>query len=552
MVSIIVPVYNSEKYLDKCIKSITCQTYRNIEIILINDGSKDNSPDICDMYAACDNRIKVIHKINTGVSHSRNIGLKLCTGDFIVFVDSDDWLEPDMIRHMMNIQVINDYDIVMTGIYENNLPLNKITEINYETKGYSGKSELASIIPKIIKDGTINQLLSKLYKADLIKGANIRFNNNLNLAEDALFNYEAFFEAESFYISDRCLYHYAIREDDSLSKRFNPLKYDMLVYVNDRLNELIKDNSHYINAAPSAEHIRFKNIYSCILDLFNKNHSLTYTDKRSVIRNILSKESFKRYYILENKLYRLLAFILSLKNITLTYAVTWAVHVLRRLSSWIRNKKYKKTRIWHALRQIKHFLFHRRRLIPKNLTVAEFLGILKQKNCRYVVLRWFDKLPNQWYGDDIDILVSDEDSKKVISMLTRSTKKGGMPCDVYSVSGKKGLGYRGTCYYPPAKAAEMLQNSITIRGGILVPSPEDYFYSLAYHAVYHKGLKSGLPAGKNEPPSCWDPEHDFTSILSEMAQKLNIDIDINMESLKAALNKKGWSPSPEMLKRYLL
>ena len=96
LISVIIPVYKVEKYLDRCLESIVNQTYKNLEIILIDDGSPDNCPAICDEYAQKDSRIKVIHKANGGVSSARNKGIDVATGDYIGFVDSDDWIEPDM------------------------------------------------------------------------------------------------------------------------------------------------------------------------------------------------------------------------------------------------------------------------------------------------------------------------------------------------------------------------------------------------------------------------------------------------------------------------
>jgi glycosyltransferase involved in cell wall biosynthesis len=112
LISIIVPVYKVEKFLSKCVDSILNQTYRNIEIILIDDGSPDNSPAICDEYAEKDNRIKVIHQRNAGLAGARNAGLAICRGEYIAFVDSDDYIEPNMMEAMLNAAVNNDCDIV--------------------------------------------------------------------------------------------------------------------------------------------------------------------------------------------------------------------------------------------------------------------------------------------------------------------------------------------------------------------------------------------------------------------------------------------------------
>ena len=114
MISIIVPVYNVEKYLERCIESIVNQTYKDIEIILVDDGSPDNCPVICDRYAEKDNRIKVIHKQNGGLINARKSGLEIAQGDYIGFVDSDDWIEPEMYEYFA--QMINKYspDMVLS------------------------------------------------------------------------------------------------------------------------------------------------------------------------------------------------------------------------------------------------------------------------------------------------------------------------------------------------------------------------------------------------------------------------------------------------------
>ena len=113
LISVIVPVYNTEKYIEKCVMSILNQTYKNLEIILIDDGSTDNSPQICDSLAEKDNRITVIHQPNGGVSSARNIGLDNTHGDYITFVDSDDYIEPNMIEFLS--ENIGDTNIAMCG-----------------------------------------------------------------------------------------------------------------------------------------------------------------------------------------------------------------------------------------------------------------------------------------------------------------------------------------------------------------------------------------------------------------------------------------------------
>ena len=116
LISIIVPIYNVEDYLCKCVDSILTQTYKNIEVILVNDGSIDNCGKICDEYALKDNRVKVIHKKNGGIADARNAGLEICCGDYIGFVDSDDWIAEDMYEVLHDFASSNSLDVAICGV----------------------------------------------------------------------------------------------------------------------------------------------------------------------------------------------------------------------------------------------------------------------------------------------------------------------------------------------------------------------------------------------------------------------------------------------------
>lgn len=155
LISVIVPVYKVEAYLDKCISSIVEQTYTNLEILLIDDGSPDNCPAICDAWAARDSRIKVIHKINGGVSSARNTGLALCTGEYVCFVDSDDWLAPDFVQ------------LLLCAIKRHNAPI-AICKMHMasESTTYSS-SELDVVSEKLI---TNEEAMASLVMGGLVQG----------------------------------------------------------------------------------------------------------------------------------------------------------------------------------------------------------------------------------------------------------------------------------------------------------------------------------------------------------------------------------------------
>lgn len=184
-ISIIIPVYNVENYLKKCLDSITEQTYKDIEIILVDDGSKDNSGIICDQYAEMDKRVIVIHKKNNGVSAARNDGIKLATGEYMCFVDSDDWIDTDYVE--LAVSTLKQYNP--------SLLLNNYKKINKYGRIYSRKFIEKRIILK--KGDAIVQLAKQdyfdwcpfacFYKTDECK--NIEFNKNIKFGEDLLFKY---------------------------------------------------------------------------------------------------------------------------------------------------------------------------------------------------------------------------------------------------------------------------------------------------------------------------------------------------------------------------
>lgn len=135
LISVIVPVYNVEKYLDKCVDSIVNQTYKNLEIILVDDGSPDNCPKMCDNWAKKDKRIKVIHKENGGVSSARNVGIDNAKGEYIGFVDSDDWTEKKYIQKLYEVLIQENADIALCGY-------NRVTGANIEKININGTSEI--------------------------------------------------------------------------------------------------------------------------------------------------------------------------------------------------------------------------------------------------------------------------------------------------------------------------------------------------------------------------------------------------------------------------
>lgn len=190
LISIIMPVYNAEKYLNRSIESIMNQTYNNIEIILVNDGSTDNSLSICSNYQKIDSRIKLINQENQGVSFARNKGIDESTGDYIMFIDSDDYIEKNMIEDMVAKITKDDIDLVISGIKMNYIRKGQVVgEEKYQLKDkmYSIEEMLNDILIDIDLI-CICGPCCKLYKTEILKNSKIKFTNEFTMGEDTWYN----------------------------------------------------------------------------------------------------------------------------------------------------------------------------------------------------------------------------------------------------------------------------------------------------------------------------------------------------------------------------
>ena len=230
LVSIIIPVYNTEKWLNKCIDSVVNQTYRNVEILLINDGSTDESPEICNKYARLDDRVRVFHKSNSGVSSSRNFGLDKAKGSYVVFVDSDDYLANDIIEKGVNVitqtatllclwnykLVDNEQEYFARKIYLKKCTQNELLcsaiSIFTDNKNYDFGNGMRAV-------------WGKMFDLNLINAYHLRFNDKLYIGEDAvfLFEYLKCINKKISVINDYGYYYR--RVDNSACKRY---KQDLL------------------------------------------------------------------------------------------------------------------------------------------------------------------------------------------------------------------------------------------------------------------------------------------------------------------------------------
>ena len=211
-ISVIVPVYNTEKYLPKCLDSLVNQTYKDIEIICINDGSKDNSLNVLKDYANKDKRIKVIDQENQGVSCARNAGIDIAKGKYISFIDSDDYVGLDMYRNLVNSLKDEEYNILAFG-YDVVDP-----KTGESRKGSDIKNGIFDTCD-FLDDDSLHGVLTTLYKRSFIYENKLRFIPGISYGEDKLFRQMCFLKAEKMKIINQVFYHY-IYDDEAAKKKY--------------------------------------------------------------------------------------------------------------------------------------------------------------------------------------------------------------------------------------------------------------------------------------------------------------------------------------------
>ena len=205
-VSIIVPIYNVEKYIRRCIDSVLSQEYTDFELILADDGSKDNSGDICDEYAAKDSRVRVIHKENTGVSDTRNVAISQATGTYLQFLDSDDWITPDATKLLVRAATEHHCDLVISDFYR--VVGERVSHKgDIEDDGVLTREEFAEHMMENPADFYYGVLWNKLYRRDLVEKYNLRMDESVSWCEDFLFNLEYILHAEVFYALQAPIYY---------------------------------------------------------------------------------------------------------------------------------------------------------------------------------------------------------------------------------------------------------------------------------------------------------------------------------------------------------
>jgi glycosyltransferase involved in cell wall biosynthesis len=285
LISIIVPVYNTEKYLDNCIKSIVNQSYKNLEIILIDDGSTDNSGEICEKWSKKDSRIVLIHQNNQGVSTARNIGLNIATGEYIGFVDSDDYIDEKMYELLINKIKKYDAGICFCNVYAVNDNIINAPQMSYPEICTS--KEFMNIYWKTKNKNGV--LWNKLIKSKYFK--NIKFESNISYAEDVLVYFQILNRAEKVVFEKSYLYFHRNRKD-SLSYRLDIKRYPDNLEVMSNLNKILEHNEIENRFYVQAEFVR--NLMNYEYEAKSKNVNLNFSKYKKIANQYLEEGLLKK------------------------------------------------------------------------------------------------------------------------------------------------------------------------------------------------------------------------------------------------------------------
>ena len=252
VLSIVVPIYKVEKYFERCIQSILAQSLRDIEIILVDDGSPDKCQELCDRYALLDSRIKVIHKRNGGLSSARNAGIRIASGDYIGFIDSDDDVDYAMYEKMYEKAIKFDVDFVMCDyirIDDNGVSILKSSSIR---GGYYTRNDICNnifpslIMGKNLEYGPLLSVCQCIYKNKFLKNFSIYFDEDVKWSEDNIFSSKVGLYASSFYyLKNEGLYHY-YKNPDTITTGYRNEAWNVYLCMNRHLHELF-DKVHTYN-----------------------------------------------------------------------------------------------------------------------------------------------------------------------------------------------------------------------------------------------------------------------------------------------------------------
>ena len=283
-ISIIVPIYNAEKSIVNCIESVLAQTYEKWELLLVDDGSRDLSRQICEQYIS--NRIKYFHQENKGVSAARNYGLNNATGDYVIFLDADDELEPNMLEKLLGAISESNADLVICGCIRNTKRMQRL--LNIPSQLIVGKKQICVFTEEYYMKWLVASPWGKLYVRSKI--ANNRFDEKIALGEDLLFNIQYFEKIDSIKIIEDSLYCYNDCEE-SLTRSYRKGNYESICKIYDYSRRFILDNSDLL--ASEIKNVNYKLFSFCISFMSQNISKSSYREEIYFIDMICTNEALQ-------------------------------------------------------------------------------------------------------------------------------------------------------------------------------------------------------------------------------------------------------------------
>lgn len=293
-VSIIVPVFNAAPYLQQCLDSLTSQTLKSIEIILVNDGSTDDSGTICDSYAKKDARIHVLHQKNRGQTRARVNGVKLAKGNYVHFVDADDWLDNDMEKIMYDYAIKNSADIVTCdSVFHKGEKEIKARQI-FDPGVYDKNKLVTTLYPRMIYSGKFfyfgiyAAMWNKLFRRQLILPNIEKIDPAVRIGEDGLATFASFLDAETVVVIKDTLYHYRDDNENSLTRSYCWEQFDSALLLIAYLRRLAHKHMDTYDISPQIDMYLLYNIKSIILEEFYYKVQKTYRHRYQYLRRIVT------------------------------------------------------------------------------------------------------------------------------------------------------------------------------------------------------------------------------------------------------------------------
>lgn len=333
LISIIVPIYNSELFLERCLESIIRQTYERFEVILVNDGSTDQSLKICDDYLARFANFKLLQQENAGLSAARNAGMDIALGTYILFVDSDDRIEKNLLeKQVLNIQN-QEVDLVIFGYFYDMYDSQGRVHSTVKSAPTQTISDAKTIVSSCIamkESALIDPAWNKLFKTSIIRKLNVQFPVH-ELYEDTDFIFRYLDGVQSIYIDEACFYHYIQRDVQRITNTYNPEKFQFLKkrveVMIDYMNRHDDDPSQDLVSRANFWIIRYS--FSCLSDLYAKKLNMRHLQKiqrtKAIINDPEAQTMADLVYSIKGFKNNLLLFAYRLGNITI---ILWIAHLM--------------------------------------------------------------------------------------------------------------------------------------------------------------------------------------------------------------------------------